>query len=572
MQPAVVIPDPDTRSPLRWRTREVAGPVVLGVHILTLVGGVGFLLWLNRRLWFFGDDWDFITDRGLTNARYKLFYPHNEHWSTLPILLWRALFVIDGAHHYWVYLLPTLLAHAAVGHVMWRVALRAGVGPWLATTVVTLFLIDGAIAENITWAFQIGFIGSVAFGWWAIYLATAPITTIGRDITATLFLVAGLMCSGIGVTMAAVAGLAILLRRGWQAAIAILILPVVVDLVWLHLIGLESYHTDASASVFHDLTLFAGAGLSNAAEQTLAIPGLGAAAIIALLVWALLQIKAAELRPWLAAPVAGVLGIVVVYLIVAAGRSYGGLDAAKASRYIYVATALAVPGIACALGQLVKKWPVPRLAGIATAGLLCIHLVTSLHIFERAREDQVSADRLRLDAAVELVRSGESLLSDDADPSQSGPLLVSSLAKLVAHGKMDVPAPVPHDVLVIEATVLQTSVTATAMRPLNGALIGSALLTSAPMANGCLTITPTGPQPQIAVRVQPGGTSVALTPSLGGSITVDLSADDPRHPPQNFGQAAAGQTVYANFATLLGTARIVLPANGPSIVCFNKAP
>jgi len=57
-----------------------------------------------RRLWFFGDDWEFMLHRGLTgHPDYGLFYPHNEHWSTLPILVFRSLYAVFGARRYMPY-------------------------------------------------------------------------------------------------------------------------------------------------------------------------------------------------------------------------------------------------------------------------------------------------------------------------------------------------------------------------------------------------------------------------------------------------------------------------------------
>ena len=65
------------------------------------------LLFVNARdLWFGGDDWFIITDRGLTSGpgRQGLFEPHFEHWSTLPILAWRGLYSTFGLRTFWPYI------------------------------------------------------------------------------------------------------------------------------------------------------------------------------------------------------------------------------------------------------------------------------------------------------------------------------------------------------------------------------------------------------------------------------------------------------------------------------------
>ena len=47
---------------------------------------------------------------------------------------------------------------------------RAGVGPWIATAAASVFVLFGPGAEDIIWAFQMGFTGSVAFGLAALIL------------------------------------------------------------------------------------------------------------------------------------------------------------------------------------------------------------------------------------------------------------------------------------------------------------------------------------------------------------------------------------------------------------------
>ncbi|MFN2556348.1 MAG: hypothetical protein ABR592_05655, partial [Nitriliruptorales bacterium] len=74
----------------------------VGVHVLTLVVGLAVLVVVSRGQWFVADEWGFLTDRRLEDVR-GLFVPHNEHWSTLPIVLWRALFATVGLRSYWPY-------------------------------------------------------------------------------------------------------------------------------------------------------------------------------------------------------------------------------------------------------------------------------------------------------------------------------------------------------------------------------------------------------------------------------------------------------------------------------------
>ena len=143
-------------------------------HALTLVAAFGVWAYFDRNLWFFGDEWDFLTRRGLHGATFSIWAPHNEHWSTLPILVWRALFSLAHLSSYWPYLVPLLLAHVAVVHLVWRRCLRVGADPWVASALALLFALFGTGAEDLAWAFQIGFVGSLVFGLLAIEVADGP--------------------------------------------------------------------------------------------------------------------------------------------------------------------------------------------------------------------------------------------------------------------------------------------------------------------------------------------------------------------------------------------------------------
>jgi hypothetical protein len=66
------------------------GPV--SVLVAGLVASGALLVALARQLWFFGDDWELLLHRGtVAGTDLGLFAPHNEHWSTIPILVFRGV-------------------------------------------------------------------------------------------------------------------------------------------------------------------------------------------------------------------------------------------------------------------------------------------------------------------------------------------------------------------------------------------------------------------------------------------------------------------------------------------------
>src|SRR2546421_3767552 len=64
--------------------------VALTVFVVVAVAVLPIVLLLARRYWFFWDEWDFLAGRDASRPK-DLLRPHNEHWSTLPILVYRAL-------------------------------------------------------------------------------------------------------------------------------------------------------------------------------------------------------------------------------------------------------------------------------------------------------------------------------------------------------------------------------------------------------------------------------------------------------------------------------------------------
>ncbi len=107
--------------------------------------GFGFLVWVNRNQWFSGDEWDLLVRRGIVGSHaLNIFEPHNEHWVSIPILVYRALFSIFGVRTYYPYLLLMIAVQVLVAHLLWRLMLRVGVDALIATAASAIFVVIGA--------------------------------------------------------------------------------------------------------------------------------------------------------------------------------------------------------------------------------------------------------------------------------------------------------------------------------------------------------------------------------------------------------------------------------------------
>jgi hypothetical protein len=326
--------------------------IVFGV----VVGGAALLYYvMGRHQWFFYDEWDFLASRTAFNV-HDLLRPHNEHWSTIPILAYRALWWMFGLRTYRPYQALSILTHLSVGVLLRAVMRRSGVSPWVATAAASLFVLLGSGAQDIIWAFQIGYVGAIVFGLIHLLLASHDGPLDRRDYLGLAAGLAALMCSGVAVTMVIVVGVAVLLRRGWRMA-AFHVGPLgTLYVVWWLSIGHRTY-VDHKSTLPDDVT-FVRNGTSAAFSGMGQIPGVGLVLAAMLVVGLVLAVAAdvGSVRTRLAMPIALLLGAFTYLAISSIGRP--GLVFSGATRYIHVFVALAVPAIAVAADAFVRRWRV----------------------------------------------------------------------------------------------------------------------------------------------------------------------------------------------------------------------
>ena len=145
-----------------WRRRREGPTAWTAALVVALAVGLPFLLWMGRGLTFFSDEWAFIESRSLGDPGTWL-PPHNEHWSTLPILLYRGLVETIGLGSYVPYLMVVVALHGMLVTLVFAVVRRQS-GPAVALGVAVLLLLFGSGFENLYWGFQTGFVGATAAG------------------------------------------------------------------------------------------------------------------------------------------------------------------------------------------------------------------------------------------------------------------------------------------------------------------------------------------------------------------------------------------------------------------------
>lgn len=340
----------------------------LAVFVLLVAVAGPLILYWNRRQWFFLDEWDFLAGRQLSSV-HDLLTPHNEHWSTIPIVLYRVLWRFVGLHHYWPYQVPVVAAHLAVCVLMRVIMRRAGVDPWIATVAAVSLLFFGRGREDLAWGFQIGFTGALAFGLAHLLAADHEGRFNRRDLVGLAAGLGALLCSGVGVAMVAVVGMSTLLRRGWRAALAHVMPLAVIYVAWQAAFPAQRETVRPSAA--DTMVLF-----RRSLVRT--ISGLGGSLAVGVLLVVLLGIGAVELvrrcgwrglRGPRAPVVAMAVGAAVFAAIVAPGRAALSLE--PAGRYLHILAVLLVPALALAATEVARdrRWAYPVVLVLLAAGI-----------------------------------------------------------------------------------------------------------------------------------------------------------------------------------------------------------
>ena len=155
------------------------------------------LVYLHRKgqgLTFFFDEWDFVLSRSLSIS--DLLRPHNGHLSIIPVLfygLWKSIF---GISSYVPYQILGLLVHGSVCLGAYFLGRRRA--PVLAACAGIVIALLGTGWQNIMWPFQIGMMGSLSAGLWAMHEFSKPKPSSTRT---SILVAVSLMCAGGGVAV-----------------------------------------------------------------------------------------------------------------------------------------------------------------------------------------------------------------------------------------------------------------------------------------------------------------------------------------------------------------------------------
>jgi hypothetical protein len=549
------------------RAAEPAARAALAVHLASLAGAFAALMYVSRNIWFFADDWEFLARRrhGTTIG---VWVPHNEHWSTVPILVYRALYDLVGLRSYRPYMAVLLVVHLLLAHLLWRWMRRSGAGAWIATALAAMFLLLGAGWECLLFPFAMNFSGALLFGFAALLLADHDGRFGPRDVAAWAVAVVALMWSGVAVSMVAIMGIAVLLRRGVLAALATVSVPAAVYLAWFAAVGHHNANTTpASRAQLLEVPTFVWVGLTRGVEGITGLPGAGPVLVLALLVLLLRQRDAARHRA--AVAVAAALGAVALLALTGVGRIALGVDAAAAPRYAYAIGALLLVGTAIVVTEPGRSSAAITAVVLAAVAAFTVQGAGQLVTAARARVAVLAPPEHQILAAARMVETGEPLIAGPAalpEPRYSFDMPLDALRQLVGEGAFGTVPEQPPESRLAAALQLQVAVgPEPAVDGGPGPRLGEAPA-AARVTGGCARLHGAGPVFVRLLFAEPGWVSV--TPSAGGDLTVAMATSaDPSlvSAPRTF-PLTAGRTAVLSVSAADAAPVVSLPA-GDDVVC-----
>lgn len=339
----------------RADTVQRFAPSIAFVLICALSAGVSYRA--RHWAWFAFDDWQLLAARTPGDLG-ALLEPHSDHWATIPILAYRALWDVFGLRFE-----PYLLAAIGlrlISAVLLRVVMRrSGVTPWIATSLAGLYAalaIGGSGSANL---FALSFGGwPIVFGLGHLLLADHDGPIDRRDAFGLLAGLGAIASAPLGVSMVVAVGVSTAMRRGLKVA-ALHTVPLAVVFVGWYV----SFAPPAiPLSVTRALSYVPRALWGTASEVGRSVPGavllIGTLMAGAVLAWK--QIRAEERRSRLSVP-CGLLAATLAHLgAIGLGRDVMGGFAADSSRlpwYIDPVALMVFPTLAVAATALARARP-----------------------------------------------------------------------------------------------------------------------------------------------------------------------------------------------------------------------
>lgn len=344
------------------------------VHYASLLLGACALFFLARNQWFFFDEWDIIWQ---PEAAKRFIEGHNGHWSAVPIAVWTLLQNSLGLGSYIPFVAVAIATHLVVAHLLWRLLKHSGGTPWIATALTTVFVFFGAAGENLLWAFQMGFMGAIAFGLGALLIAVRPTLPSGNVVAIVALLTVGAATAGTVLPFFVAVALVAWYRHGWAKALISVGVPSLIYLIWYVIVAGPNptaiFRAEGIGQILAGIPEFVGTMFVGAYDASTPVPGFGIVVVTAIGVWGVL----------VAARQSMTVATVVALSMLAAGLVFGvltgysraklGAGSADESRYIYIVAVFTLPAVALILSRITRDAIARTAVVVALIGVVLVY-------------------------------------------------------------------------------------------------------------------------------------------------------------------------------------------------------
>ena len=366
-------------APEAPRRNELPWP--WGVFGAAAVASAALIMYQGRGLLFFFDEWGWIFDRRHLSMD-ALLQGHAGHLSIFPVLVYDSFLWVFGLTNYTAFRGLLFGLHLTCATLAF-VYLRRRVPPVVALVPAVVLLFFGAAWQDLLWAFQIGFLMSVAAGVGALLLLDSGHRR--ADVGLMICVAIALGSSSVGIPIVIGVGVELALRRAWSRGWVIAV-PGALYALWYAFYG-SGYATtqtweralrthppgpagrvrfvgEAAGAVVGSLT-----GVGSVAGQWLLLI---VVPVVAVVIWRAGPARRPRLLMLAAIP--------VVYWVLLA-QTRAGFQPASASRYLY-------PGAVFVLllaAECARGVHVPVLATVAIVAVGVAALVWNIDQFRDGR-------------------------------------------------------------------------------------------------------------------------------------------------------------------------------------------
>jgi hypothetical protein len=502
------------------------------------VGVFAWLLALTSYRNFFYDEWDFITQYRPSQST-SVLLPHNEHWSTIPILLWKLLFLLFGIRSHIPYEAVALAGHVACVLLLFALIRRRS-GDLPAFSAALILLVLGTGATNIVWAFQVAWTLTIAFGLLALLLLDSNLPFRWRVPAVSAALLCALMSQGgIGLGFLIAVAVELIFDRRRRPLLLALAIPVAAYGVWFVLYGAglpgtpgapcptceptglggDLRHTAINVAYIQKVIVFVATVLGASSAGVLGL--MGAAGVPVLIVTAALLAwhwyRRGQIESWEAGLLAALIG---QFMLIALTRVRFGLGAASDPHYIYVGVIYLLPLIANAVKDLPwRRWWRPALAAVFALAL--VGNVTELRHQALIQTDLMLTENAELQTAEAFRGAPDMAVDGSLDSAIMPQLRTRDYFALID----ELGSPVPRATVDTLRTLPVEAVDAEMLNLFGGALSANADSSRSNVGLQCQAVEPSQGS-TLDFRV-PSGQWVVLEPTKAGNILLSLSYLNP---------------------------------------------